>query len=65
VTRSQQIQDGNTAIRNLDNIKALLAKGGVSIIMTYKDDDEKTTIKAALEKSLPMYLEREAEWSAK
>jgi len=55
-------EDGNKGMRDLDDVKALLAKGGVS--MTYKDDGEKDIIEAALEKSLPMYLEQEAEWSA-
>jgi hypothetical protein len=55
-------KDGNKGMRDLDDVKALLTKGGV--FMTYKNDAEKATFKAALEKFLPMYLEKETEWSA-
>ncbi|EIW80147.1 hypothetical protein CONPUDRAFT_144343 [Coniophora puteana RWD-64-598 SS2] len=54
-------EDGNKGMRDLDDVKALLSKGGVST--RYRNDAEKATIKAALEKALPMYLEKETEWS--
>lgn len=54
-------EDVNKGMRDLDNVKALLSKGGAS--MTYEDDTEKATIKATFEKFLPTYLEREIEWS--
>jgi hypothetical protein len=50
-------EDGNKGMRDLDDVKAFLTKGGVS--MVYKTDAEKATFKAALEKFLPMYLEKE------
>lgn len=54
--------DANKGIRDLDHVKALLESKDIS--MAYKDKAEKAAIKKALEKSLPGYLEREAEWSA-
>jgi hypothetical protein len=48
-------------MHDVDDVKALLAMDDV--FMTYKDDHEKATIKAALEKVLPRYLEK-TRWSA-
>lgn len=52
--------DKNKALQDFDDTAALLKQG---LTMTYKDNEEKADIKAALEEFLPTYLEREKDWS--
>ncbi|KAH9032759.1 hypothetical protein EDB85DRAFT_2133245 [Lactarius pseudohatsudake] len=63
---AREREDDNKMLRDLDDIKALLIKFNVP--MTYNDDTEKATFKAALEASLedtlPQYLKLKTEWSA-
>ncbi|KAH8997849.1 hypothetical protein EDB86DRAFT_3043442 [Lactarius hatsudake] len=61
ILSAREREDDDKMERDLDDIKALLIKFNVS--MTYKDDTEKATFKAALKDTLPRYLKLKAEWS--
>jgi hypothetical protein len=54
--------DSNKALQDLDDAKALVSK--LDLTMTYKDEEEKAAMEAALEKFVPIYLENEKEWTA-
>ncbi|KAJ2926553.1 hypothetical protein H1R20_g10545, partial [Candolleomyces eurysporus] len=59
---AQDPYDDNKALQDFDNAKALISK--LNLTMAYKGEDEKAAMKAAFNKCLPTYFEKEKEWTA-
>ncbi|TFK26908.1 hypothetical protein FA15DRAFT_702484 [Coprinopsis marcescibilis] len=62
ILSAEDREDDNKKMRDLDDVRALLLKVGVS--MQYKDNAEKAAFRASLDDSLLYYLKKDASWSA-